>query len=221
MSLAPFLTSFFIILREGFEILLISILIFTYIKKWNNALCEKGKAQDVMAKQYVWYGIGSAVVASLAIAWAFTYIKTLTHAHEELFEGVTMIVASAFLFYVAVWCHGAQQHVMGTVDKAITKGAALALAFTVFLAIVREGFEIVLFYAALLSSSISEIRSIAVGCALGGCALLVIYAVLNGTIAMMSTKLFFRVSSVLLIALAIYFAYNGAHELLEVVEHNG
>ncbi|MAH08036.1 high-affinity Fe2+/Pb2+ permease, partial [Candidatus Pacearchaeota archaeon] len=152
---------------------------------------------------------------------AFTYIKTLTHAHEELFEGVTMIVASAFLFYVAVWCHGAQQHVMGTVDKAITKGAALALAFTVFLAIVREGFEIVLFYAALLSSSISEIRSIAVGGALGGCALLVIYAVLNGTIAMMSTKLFFRVSSVLLIALAIYFAYNGAHELLEVVEHNG
>lgn len=221
MSIAPFLTSFFIILREGFEIMLITTLIFTYIKKWNNALCEKGQERDVVAKQYVWGGIWSAVIASLVIAWAFTYIKTLTHAHEELFEGMTMIVASAFLFYVAVWCHGAQQHVMGTVDKAITKGAALALAFTVFLAVVREGFEIVLFYAALFSSSISEIGSIVVGGVFGGLALFIVYAVMNSTISKMSTKLFFRVSSILLIALAIYFAYNGVHELLEVVEHNG
>ncbi len=219
MSLAPFLTSFFIILREGFEILLITTLIFTYIKKWNNALCEKGHDADTRAKQYVWFGIGSAVLASIAIALAFTYIKTLTHAHEELFEGVTMIVASAFLFYVAVWCHGAQQHVMGTVDEAITKGAALALAFTVFLAVVREGFEIVLFYAALFASSIAEVGSIAVGGAFGILALFVIYAVMNSAIAKMPTKLFFRVSSVLLIALAVYFAYNGGQELVEVLEH--
>ena len=110
---------------------------------------------------------------------------------------------------------------MGTVDKAITKGAALALAFTVFLAVVREGFEIVLFYAALFSSSISEIGSIVVGGVFGGLALFIVYAVMNSTISKMSTKLFFRVSSILLIALAIYFAYNGVHELLEVIEHNG
>ena len=44
MNLAPFMGSFFIILREGFEAMLIAMLIFTYLEKLN--------AQD--KKQYVW-----------------------------------------------------------------------------------------------------------------------------------------------------------------------
>jgi len=220
MSLAPFLTSFFIILREGFEILLITTLIFTYIKKWNNSLCVKGHAEDVRAKRYVWFGIADAVLASIAIAFAFTYIKGVTHDHEELFEGLTMIVASGFLFYVAIWCHSAQQHVIGSIDKAITKGAAVALAFTVFFAIVREGFEIVLFYAALFSSTIAEQGSIVMGGVSGIVVLGVLYVIMNTAIEKIPTKLFFKGSSVILIIIALYFGANGIHELYEVLEHS-
>ena len=96
MSIAPFMGSFFIILREGFEAMLIAMLIFTYLEKLN--------AQD--KKKYVWQGIGYGVLASIVIAIAFTFISSLTHTHEELFEGVTMLIAAGVL---PMWHFGVTQ----------------------------------------------------------------------------------------------------------------
>ena len=56
--------------------------------------------------------------------------------------------------YVAYFSHNAKQHVEGKVDKAISTGNPFFLSLTVFFAIIREGFEVVLFYAALLTSAI-------------------------------------------------------------------
>ena len=221
MAITPFLTSFFIILREGFEILLITTLVFTYINKWNNSLCEKGHKEDTKAKRYVWIGIINAVLGSIIIALGFTYIKTLTHAHEEIFEAVTMLIAAGFLTYVAIWCHTASQHVKGTIDKAITHGASLALGLTVFVAIVREGFEIVLFYAALFASPIAETGPIWLGGVFGLIVLFVIYGIMNKASKQIPTRLFFTVSKYFLAVLAIYFAYSGMHEIMELVEHYG
>ncbi len=73
MDLVPLAGSFFIILREGFEALLIVSLVFAYLEKLN----EYSKAK------YVWLGILTGVVASIAIALGFNYIATLTHEHEN------------------------------------------------------------------------------------------------------------------------------------------
>ena len=62
-----------------------------------------------------------------------------------------MLIAAGMLTYVAFFCHNAKQHVEGKVDNAIATGSSFILSLTVFLAIVREGFEIVLFYAALVT----------------------------------------------------------------------
>ena len=206
MSIAPFLGSFFIILREGFEAMLIAMLIFTYLEKLN--------AQD--KKQYVWQGIGYGVLASIVIAIAFTFITSLTHAHEELFEGVTMLIAAGVLAYVAFWCHTAKQHVEGAIKTAITTGTAITLSLAVFFAILREGFEIVLFYAGLFASPIAETYSIWFGGVAGVVALGIIYILMKKGIAQINAGTFFTISKWLLGALAVYFAYNGAYELLEV-----
>jgi high-affinity iron transporter len=217
METLPLTQSFFIIFREGFEIALILSLIFNYIKNYNNALCEKGSVADTRAKKYVYLGIVFATIVSFIIAWAFTeYSNTLTHDHEEMFEGITMIIASLMLFYVAIWCHGAKQHVEGKVDKAISQGAALALAFTVFFAIIREGFEIVLFYAAILSDS-NDLNSILMGGWLGLIVLGFVVFAMNKAIIKMPIGLFFKASSVLLIVLALYFGYSGIEEIMEVI----
>jgi len=208
MNIAPFLGSFFIILREGFEAMLIAMLVFTYLDKLN--------AQD--KSKYVWYGITAGVIASLGIALGFTYISSLTHAHEELFEGVTMLIAAGMLTYVAIWCHTARQHVEGTIKHAITTGTVIALSGSVCFAILREGFEIVLFYAALFASSIAETFSIWLGGIAGVVVLFVIYVIMKKATNKVPTALFFNVSKYLLVILAIYFAYNGVHELLEVFE---
>ena len=208
MSIAPFMGSFFIILREGFEAMLIAMLIFTYLEKLN--------AQD--KKKYVWQGIGYGVLASIVIAIAFTFITSLTHAHEELFEGVTMLIAAGVLAYVAFWCHTAKQHVEGAIKTAITTGTAITLSLAVFFAILREGFEIVLFYAGLFASPIAETYSIWFGGVAGAVALGVIYILMKKGIAQINVGTFFTISKWLLGALAVYFAYNGVHELLELME---
>jgi len=207
-SLTPFLSSFFILLREGFEAMLIAVLVFMYL--------DKVKARN--KRPAVFWGITAGIVASMFVALGFKKIAGITHAHEELFEGGVMLVAACMLTYVAFFCHHAKQHVEGKVDKAIATGNSFILSFTVFLAILREGFEIVLFYAALIGSGIYNTIPVFVGATVGTLALIGVYFGLNKITKIIPVGMFFRASSILLFALAIYFAYEGIHELHEGIE---
>ena len=129
-----------------------------------------------------------------------------------------MLVAACMLTYVAFFCHSAKAHIEGKVDKAITTGNSFILSFTVFLAIVREGFEIVLFYAALIGSGIYNTVPVFTGAIIGVLTLIVIYFGLNKITKIIPIGMFFRASSILLLLLAAYFAYEGVHELSEGLE---
>jgi len=152
------------------------------------------------------------------VALGFKKIAGVTHAHEELFEGGVMLVAACMLTYVAFFCHHAKQHIEGKVDKAVATGNSFILSFTVFLAILREGFEIVLFYGALVGSGIYNTIPVFIGAAAGTIALIGVYFGLNKVTKLIPIGMFFRASSVLLAVLAIYFAYEGIHELSEGLE---
>jgi len=82
----------------------------------------------------------------------------------------------------------------------------------------REGFEIVLFYAALIGSGMYNTIPVFVGAAAGTLALIGVYFGLNKITKLIPIGMFFRASSILLFALAIYFAYEGIHELHEGFE---
>ena len=214
MSITPFMGSFFIIVREGFEAMLIVMLIFTYLGRFNDQSKEK----------WIWFGIVSGVVLSIAVAMGFKYIAGLTHEHEELFEAGTMLLAAGVLSYLAIWCHGAYNHFeedivtkLSPLELSIWSSLALTLAVTI--AIAREGFEIVLFYAALFSSTATDQLPIFVGGAVGLVALLGVYAIMRKGINKIPTKAVFQYSKYFFIALALYFAYSGYHELAEVFEH--
>jgi high-affinity iron transporter len=207
-TITPFLSSFFILLREGFEAMLIAILVFMYL--------DRVKARD--KRPAVYWGILAGIVASLFIALGVKKIAGITHAHEELFEGGVMLIAAGMLAYVAFFCHHAKQHVEGKVDKAVATGSSFILSFTVFLAILREGFEIVLFYAALIGSGIYNTVPVFGGAIVGALTLIGVYYGLNKITKLVPVGMFFRGSSILLAVLAIYFAYEGIHELSEGLE---
>jgi high-affinity iron transporter len=206
--LTPFLSSFFILLREGFEAMLIAVLVFIYL--------DKVKANN--KRPAVFWGITAGVIASIFVALGFKKIAGITHAHEELFEGGVMLVAAVMLTYVAFFCHHAKQHIEGKVDKAIATGNSFILSFTVFLAILREGFEIVLFYAALIGSGMYNTGPVFIGATTGVIALIGVYFGLNKITKIIPIGMFFRASSILLFSLAVYFAYEGIHELSEGFE---
>ena len=202
-SLAPYLSSFFILFREGFEALLIAILVFTYLDKVN----ARHQRPAVM------WGLVAGVVASLILALAVKQIAAVTHAHEEIFEGSVMLIASGMLAYVAYFSHNAKKHVEGEVDKAVATGNPIFLSLTVFFAIIREGFEIVLFYAALFTSAIYSTVPVIGGAATGSFALIFVYLGLKKITKVLPIGVFFRVSSILLLMLSIYFGYEGTKEL--------
>jgi len=207
-TITPFLSSFFILLREGFEAMLIAVLVFMYL--------DKVKAND--KRPAVLWGIIAGIVASMFVALGIKKIAGITHAHEELFEGGVMIVAAGMLAYVAFFCHHAKQHVEGKVDKAVATGSSFILSFTVFLAILREGFEIVLFYTALIGSGIYNTVPVFSGALVGAIALVGVYFGLNKITKFIPVGTFFRASSILLAVLALYFAYEGVHEFSEGIE---
>jgi len=207
-TVTPFLSSFFILLREGFEAMLIAILVFMYL--------DKVKAND--KRPAVLWGIIAGIIASMFVALGIKKIAGITHAHEELFEGGVMIVAAGMLAYVAFFCHHAKQHVEGKVDKAVANGSSFILSFTVFLAILREGFEIVLFYTALIGSGIYNTVPVFSGALVGTVALVGVYFGLNKITKLIPIGMFFRASSILLAVLALYFAYEGIHEFNEGIE---
>jgi high-affinity iron transporter len=207
-SMPIILSSFFILLREGFEAILIALLVFMYLDKMN----AKHK------RPAVFWGLAAGVVASLFIAFGFKTIAGITHAHQELFEGSVMLIAAGMLGYVAFFCHNAKHHVEGKVDKAIATGSSFILSFTVFLAILREGFEIVLFYAALITSGIQSMQPVAIGAIAGLTALIASYYGLNKLTKIIPIGTFFRVSSVLLFLMAVYFGYEGVHAFTEGLE---
>jgi len=207
-TITPFLSSFFILLREGFEAMLIAVLVFMYL--------DKVKANN--KRPAVLWGIIAGIVASMFVALGIKKIAGITHAHEELFEGGVMIVAAGMLAYVAFFCHHAKQHVEGKVDKAVATGSSFILSFTVFLAILREGFEIVLFYTALIGSGIYNTVPVFSGALVGAIALVGVYFGLNKITKFIPVGTFFRASSILLAVLALYFAYEGVHEFSEGIE---
>jgi len=207
-TVTPFLSSFFILLREGFEAMLIAVLVFMYL--------DKVKAND--KRPAVLWGIIAGIIASMFVALGIKKIAGITHAHEELFEGGVMIVAAGMLAYVAFFCHHAKQHVEGKVDKAVATGSSFILSFTVFLAILREGFEIVLFYTALIGSGIYNTVPVFSGALVGTVALVGVYFGLNRITKIIPIGMFFRASSILLAVLALYFAYEGVYEFSEGLE---
>ena len=224
--IAPFTGSLFIILREGFEAMLIVMLIFTYLKRFNTHHVVPEIPESARMEKWVWYGIGAGVLLSVVIAMAFKFIAGLTHDHEELYEAGTMLLASGVLGYLAFWCHGAYNHFQEDIvsklkpEGSLTIWSSLALTLAVTIAIAREGFEIVLFYAALFSSTATDQLPIFVGGAVGLVALLGLYVIMRKGIERIPTKEVFQYSKYFFICLALYFGYQGVEEILELTaEH--
>src|SRR2546427_9577808 len=70
-----------------------------------------------------------------------------------------MLLAAAVLFYVSYWLLSKIEaakwtaYVKGRMEEALRTGSGFALASVAFLAVYREGFETILFYQALFTST--------------------------------------------------------------------
>ena len=212
-ALNLFIQSFVILLREGFEAILLVGALMTFLSRMGAA----------HRKRDIHIGVGAAAVASLLTAFALETIFHLTSAKREALEGLTMALATVVLFYVSYWLLSKMEvakwnhFVKSKVQDALTSGSGLALASAAFLAVYREGFETVLFYKALFvtGGSPAATMPILAGILLGSLIMVVVYLAINRFGLRLPLKPFFGVTSGFLYYMAFVFAGKAVAELQE------
>ena len=204
-----FIQSFSIIVREGFEAILIVAALIAFLIKSRN----KDKVKIIHQ------GVITGIVASFLTAYILHEVLSITMAKQELLEGWIMLVAVAVLFWVSYWLvtkietQKWQSYITGKMSQAVTTGNVFTLGLVAFLSVYREGFETVLFYKALYLSAGESSGGIVPGFLAGCVCLAAIFYVINKLGIKVPIKWFFGFTSVLLYFMAFMFMGKGLHEL--------
>jgi high-affinity iron transporter len=151
MDFSSALPTFIITLREGVEAALVVGIVFAYLKK----------ARQTHLKNWIYGGIGAGIALSLIAGIAFEWlVKSLGAANEQyagaiepLMEGLFGVLAIGLLSWMLIWMSRHAKSLKQEVETAV--GSALqadvragwGIFWLVFFAILREGFETVLFIA--------------------------------------------------------------------------
>jgi high-affinity iron transporter len=195
-------------LREGLEAALILGITFGVLRRMRRS--------DLAPS--AWLGVLAAVGVSVAAAIGlFAIGAKLEGRAEQIFEGITMLLAAGILTWMILWM-GVQgrQIQLGferEVEQAAMRRQASAVFVVAFLAVMREGVETALF----LSAAAFQDSQTAV--VLGGLAGISTAAVLGwglyrATIRL-SVRRFFQVTGWLLILFAAGLVAHSVHEFIE------
>ncbi len=206
-----FLQSLLIIVREGFEAILVIGAIVAFLMK-------TGHRERLRS---IWIGVAGGLTASALTAVALSTLLSAVPASGEIIEGITLLVAVGVLFSVSYWLISKveaakwQQFIKEKVNDALQKGGGRALTFVAFLAVYREGAETALFYQALFREGAAVMLPISLGIAVGAVILSVTFVLFYRYGLRIPLRPFFAVTSALLYYMAFVFAGKGIRELQE------
>jgi high-affinity iron transporter len=208
---AAFVESFLIIVREGFEAILILGAIIAFLVRTGN----QKRVREI------WAGAGVGLLASAVLAVVLKTVLANAPASREVIEGATMLVAVGVLFSVSYWMltkvesQKWQAFIKDQLGAALTSSRASALAVVAFLAVFREGAETALFYQALFMRGPSVIPPVALGFVVGSVCLVGVWFGIQRFGLRLPLRQFFGVTSTMLYTLAFIFMGKGLRELQE------
>src|SRR6185503_14503981 len=219
------LPTYLLSLREGLEAALIIGIVLGAVNKIRRT--------DLTLA--VWFGTLSAVAVSILTAVILTsFGMSLEDEAEEIFEGITMLIAAGILTWMIFWMGKQARFLKSELEDGVNKAAAStgkrAVFWLAFVAVVREGVELAIFITAALfaGSSVeanSNIIQVLAGTILGlGTAALLGYTIFATTVRL-DLRRFFQVTGLLLILFAAGLVAHGVHEFNEagwipaIVEH--
>ena len=192
-----------IMFREVLEASLIIGILYTYLKKSKNESSLK----------MLWAGVVSAIILSLISSVVFQTIAGGFEGNSsKIFEGIVMIIASIVLTTMIIWMaqnKNISEDLKNKAKESLSSGFKYGIFTLAFVAVFREGVEIILFlYAIGIKDGISIFPSI-IGTILG---LLAGYAIFVQGIKI-PLKTFFNTTSVFLVFVAAGMLTYGVHEL--------
>ena len=200
------LASFLILLREGLEAIFIVTIVLSVINRL--------KRDDL--RIYVWMGILLAITCSvLAGGILQLFSHRLVSDQKAIFQGTLMIVACMLLTYVMVWFNAQAKLLKKKFEnrliQVISRNQSWRIFTLVFLAILREGIEIVIFSSAALVTR--DRISFLIGGGLGLLCVLILGNLIYISSLKIPFKHFFRITSVILILVAAGLLLQGVGQL--------
>jgi high-affinity iron transporter len=201
-------------LREGVEAALIVSIVLAYLAKTGNTRYF-GR---------IWAGTGAAVAVSAVVGIIlWVTVRELQQPAEQVFEGLTMLLAAAVVTWMLFWMRRTSANIKGTlhagVDRALTEGGAWALSALAFTAVIREGIETSLFLLAQATAA-SRADDAAPSTLAGALIGLVLAAALGYGFyrgaRVSNLQRFFRWTGVALIFIAAGLLSHAVHEFAEI-----
>jgi high-affinity iron transporter len=201
------ISSFIITFRETLEAALIIGIILAYLIK-----TKRQRYNNI-----VYLAIASAIITSIIGAFLFSSLAGgFTGTAEEIFEGTAMIFASFLITFMILWMLK-QRHIVidlhKQVDKQIHEQHKVGLFFLVFVSVLREGIETVIFLSA--ASFAATTGNSLLGALWGIVAAIILgYLMFVGS-KKINIKAFFNVTSIILVLFAAGLTAHGIHEFQE------
>ena len=208
--------SFIILFRETLEAALIIGVALSYLKRTGQSAY----------KGMVWLGVLAGTVFSVLGAFGFQRLAGgFSGQAEAVFEGLTMLLGAALLTGMIFWMmrqSSAAAQLEEKVETRLSRSRNAGLFLLVFVSILREGIESVIFLSAARFTSqennlVAGLLGVAAAAVFG-------YLLMLGSVRI-NLKRFFAVINVLLVMFAAGLIAHGIHELQEagwlpiVVEH--
>ena len=210
------IASFIITFRETLEAALIVGIILGYLLR----------TKQTRYNNVVYIGVISGIVASVIGAILFNKLAGgFEGTAEQIFEGITAFIGSLLLTTMILWMMK-QKHISSELQHKVhtetTESHKFGLFSLVFLSVLREGIETVIFLGA--ASFVSTDNNL-IGALIGIIAAIVLgYAIFIGSMKI-NLKKFFKITNILLILFAAGLVAHGIHEFEEakiipsIIEH--
>jgi len=203
------LESFLVTSRETLEASLVVGIVLAYLNKTNNQNYKKT----------VYYGIVFGILASILSAFVFTiFAGGFEGKTEKIFEGATMLIG-AFLLTTMIFWMMQQRHIAKEIEGKVEKHlmaaeplfSHLGIFMLIFIAVIREGIETVIFLNAInYASGINFL-----GGSLGVIAAIIVGYLFFVSAKKINMKKLFNISSILLVLFAAGLVAHGTHEFEE------
>src|SRR5580692_3440834 len=199
------LPTFVIGLREGMEAALIVGIVAAF-------LGQQGRSD---ALRQVWIGVTIAVAICVAIGVALQVIsQNLPQQQQEGLETVVGVIAVVMVTYMVLWMRRHSRDLKGDLEaaagSALAQGSTKALVAMAFLAVLREGFETVVFLLATFHASGNATLSW-VGALLGILLAVVLgYLIYKGGVRINLSR-FFRITGIVLVVIAAGLVMTAVH----------
>ena len=207
---ATFISCFVLVLREGLEAILVIAAIIAYLVK-------TGKKKYIMS---VYVGALGGILVSILLAFLFGVVAgAQSGIAQEVFEGIGMFVAVIVLFYVSNWMlsksetEAWERYIHKKVEASVSTGNKWVLIFAAFIAVAREGAELILFFQGVPVHGTGGRNAMILAIVLSAIVLIAVFLVFRFLTVRLPLKPFFLVTSVLMYAMCFSFTGKGVSEL--------